>query len=165
MSRPQRMSLAEKHETILALQQHRINTLTGLRHVEKAFAALNTPDVSEPMTAAWTYYVSSNNLLTELRGLTRNYPFSSYCVDEAKRRVYADPESNRSWNLCWLVLQKIKDDKLIGYYAQYQASQPATWGGHKPTDEHVKQLTGVLVREWKGALEQMLRYWEEPPTQ
>lgn len=62
------------------------------------------------MTAAWTYYVSSNSLLIELRGLTRNYPFSSYCIDEAKRRVYADPASNKSWNLCWLVLKKIKDE-------------------------------------------------------
>jgi hypothetical protein len=101
---------AEKHEAILALQHHRINTLIELRRIEKAFATLDTPDVSEPMTAAWSYYVNSHSLLTELRGLTKNYPFSSYCVDEAKRRVYADPESNRSWNLCWLVLRKIKNE-------------------------------------------------------
>ncbi|KAH6618716.1 hypothetical protein C7974DRAFT_416071 [Boeremia exigua] len=164
MSATHRMSLAEKHDTIVALQQHRINTLIDLRRVEKAFALLNSPDVSESMTAAWTYYVSSNSLLTELRGLTRTYPFSSYCVDEAKRRVYADPASNRSWNLCWLVLKKIKNDGLIGYYAQYQAGLPATWGGHTPTDAQIAQLTDILVREWKGALEQMLRYWEAPPT-
>jgi hypothetical protein len=62
------------------------------------------------MTAAWSYYVNSNSLLTELRSMTKNYPFNSYCVDEAKRRVYADPESNRSWNLCWLVLKKIDNE-------------------------------------------------------
>ncbi|KAJ4988785.1 hypothetical protein SVAN01_05762 [Stagonosporopsis vannaccii] len=164
MSRSHYMSLTEKHETILALQQHRINTLIDLRRVEQAFALLNTPDVSEPMTAAWTYYVSSNSLLTELRGLTRSYAFSSYCVDEAKRRVYADPASNRSWNLCWLVLKKIEDDGLIMYYAQYQAALPASWRGCQPSDGQVKQFTEVLVGEWKGALQQMLRYWDVPPT-
>jgi hypothetical protein len=158
-------SQAEKHETILALQQHRINTLSSLRHVELAFAALNTPDVAEPMTAAWTYYVSSHSLLTELRALTRDYPFSSHCVEEAKRRVYADPNSNRSWNLAWLVLRKIKDDQLIPYYSQYQAAQPASWGGRTPSEEQVKELAGRLEGEWKGAVRQMLRYWKEPPTQ
>lgn len=117
------------------------------------------------MTAAWTYYVSSHGLLTELRALTRSYPFSSHCVEEAKRRVYADPESNRSWNLAWLVLRKIKDDQLITYYAQYQTAQPATWGGRTPSEEQVKELNEKLQREWRGAVEQMLRYWEGPPTQ
>jgi hypothetical protein len=36
------------------------------------------------MTAAWAHYVNSNNLLNELRGLTKNYPFSSDLLDEAK---------------------------------------------------------------------------------
>ena len=101
---------AEKHSTILALTQHRINTLPALRRIERAFAALDTPDTTAPMTAAWTYYVSSHSLLTELRSLTRNYPFSSQCIEEAKRRVYADPESNRSWNLAWLVLVKMRNE-------------------------------------------------------
>jgi hypothetical protein len=35
---------------------------------------------------------------------------SAECLEEAKRRVYSDPQSNRSWNLCWLVLSKIKDE-------------------------------------------------------
>jgi hypothetical protein len=164
-SRMLTLTQAEKHETILALQQHRINTLPSLRRVELAFAALNTPDVAEPMTAAWTYYVSSHGLLTELRALTRSCPFSSHCVEEAKRRVYADPESNCSWNLAWLVLRKIKDDQLVAYYAQYQAAQPASWGGRTPKEEQAKDFSDKLQREWKGALRQMLRYWEEPPTQ
>jgi hypothetical protein len=38
---------------------------------------------------------------------------SSDCLDEAKRRVYTDPASNRSWNLCWLVLSKIKTEYVF----------------------------------------------------
>jgi len=77
------------------------------------------------MTAAWAHYVNSNNLLNELRGLTKNYPFSSELLDEAKvgesssacrhgkltfgqRLVVTDPGSVRSWNYCWLVLVKIE---------------------------------------------------------
>lgn len=54
---------------------------------------------------------------------------------------------------------------LIPYHAQYQASQAATWGGMTPSAEQVAGLTDAFVREWKGAVEQLLRYWEEPPTQ
>jgi hypothetical protein len=60
---------------IQALRLHQINTLTELRRIERAFAVLGTSDVSEPMTKAWSYYVDSHGLLTELRGLTKNYPF------------------------------------------------------------------------------------------
>ena len=35
---------------------------------------------------------------------------SSECLEEAKRRVYSDPQSNRSWNFCWLVLTKIQNE-------------------------------------------------------
>ncbi|KAH7090272.1 hypothetical protein FB567DRAFT_546498 [Paraphoma chrysanthemicola] len=159
-----KISTAEKDQYIQALRTHQVNTLRELRRIEKAFAVLGTPDVSEPMTAAWSYYVDSHGLLTELRGLTRNYPFSSHCLDEAKSRVYADPASNRSWNLCWLVLNKIHTDQLIPYYARYQASQPTMWGGHTPSSEQISQLTGAFVSEWNDALRQMLRHWEQPPS-
>lgn len=53
---------------------------------------------------------------------------------------------------------------LIRYYAQYQAGLPASWGGSSPSEGQVAQFTEVLVREWAGALQQMLRYWEVPPT-
>jgi hypothetical protein len=83
---------SEKEQCIHALRTHQVNTLVELRRIEKAFALLGTPDVSEPMTAAckreqnmWvmtetdlligSYYVDSHGLLTELRGLTKNYPF------------------------------------------------------------------------------------------
>lgn len=82
----------EKEQYIRALQSHQVNTLVELRRIEKAFAVLGTSDVSEPMTRAckymptkwlvaetnlWlgSYYVDSHGLLTELRGLTKNYPF------------------------------------------------------------------------------------------
>lgn len=62
------------------------------------------------MTAAWEYYVSSNQMLCELRGLTRNYPFCGELLADAQVRVRNDPESNRSWNLAWLCLVKINDE-------------------------------------------------------
>ncbi|KAF1949218.1 hypothetical protein CC80DRAFT_555578 [Byssothecium circinans] len=164
MSGSGRITAAEKEQLIQALNTHQINTLVELRRIEKAFAVLGSSDVSAPMTAAWSYYVNSNSLLTELRGLTKNYPFSSECVEEAKRRVYSDPESNRSWNFCWLVLAKVRSDQLLPYYAQYQASQPTMWGGRAPTKDGVTQLTNAFVAEWGYALDQMLRHWSHSPT-
>ena len=120
------------------------------------------------------HYVNSNSLLTELRGLTRNYPFryesiateasiltddlSSDCLDEGKRRVHQDPASNRSWNYCWLVLAKIHTDSLIPTYARAQASRPEMWGGRIPLAESVDQLTEAFEQEWNAALAQLLRY-------
>ncbi|KAF1851873.1 uncharacterized protein K460DRAFT_373777 [Cucurbitaria berberidis CBS 394.84] len=164
MSSNQKISVAEKTQYIQALRTHQTNTLVELRRIEKVFAVLGTPDCSEAMTSAWSYYVDSHSLLTELRGLTKNYPFSSDCLDEAKRRVFSDPASNRSWNLCWLVLSKIQNDQLIPYYARYQASLPAMWGGHTPSSEQITQLTNAFIAEWNWALSQMLRHWEHPPT-
>ncbi|KAL5377514.1 hypothetical protein DPSP01_009705 [Paraphaeosphaeria sporulosa] len=161
-SRPT-ITAAEKDQMIQALNTHRINTLSELRRTEKAFAKLGSSDVAAPMTAAWSYYVNSHGLLTDIRGLTKNYPFSSECLEEAKRRVYADPESNKSWNLCWLVLNKVHQDQLIPYYAHYQASQPTMWGGQTPSSAGIAQLTNAFVSEWHGAVQQMLAHWEQPP--
>ncbi|PSN63764.1 hypothetical protein BS50DRAFT_602475 [Corynespora cassiicola Philippines] len=164
MSASRKVSAVEKERMIQALQSHHVNTLVELRRIEKAFAVLGSSDVTEPMTAAWSYYVNSHSLLTELRGLTKNYPFSSESLEEAKRRVYSDPQSNKSWNFCWLVLSKIQTDQLIPYYAQYQASQPAMWGGRTPTSEGIAQLTNAFVAEWNYAVGQMLRHWDQPPS-
>ncbi|KAF2017410.1 hypothetical protein BU24DRAFT_440390 [Aaosphaeria arxii CBS 175.79] len=163
MSSSRKITTAEKDQMIHALQSHRVNTLIELRRIEKAFARLGSPDVTEPMTTAWSYYVNSHGLLTELRGLTRDYPFSSECVEEAKRRVYADPQSNRSWNFCWLVLSKIRDDELIQYYAQYQAEDPSMWGYHEPSDDDVMRLSQAFMAEWNTAVNHMLRHWDQPP--
>ncbi len=80
-----------------------------LRRIERVLAPLNTPDVTDAMTSAWAHYVNSNNLLSELRSLTKSYPFSSECIDEAKWMVISDAASMKSWNYCWLVLQKAKN--------------------------------------------------------
>lgn len=100
----------EKAQLIRSLQTHKVNTLTELRRIEKTFASANATDTTEPMTNAWAHYVNSNNLLSELRALTKNYPFSSECLDEAKWQVIGDPASHRSWNYCWLVLTKIRKE-------------------------------------------------------
>lgn len=63
---------------IESLQSHAVNTLTELVRVERIAATCDESDAvafQGPMTEAWSYYVSSNQFLTELRGLTRNYPF------------------------------------------------------------------------------------------
>lgn len=100
---------AEKATLLQSLRTHRVNTLIELRRIEKSLALSKTPDVTEAMTQAWAHYVNSNNLLSELRGLTKSYPFSSECLDEAKWMVISDAQSMKSWNYCWLVLQKAKN--------------------------------------------------------
>ncbi|KAF3490662.1 uncharacterized protein GIQ15_00179 [Arthroderma uncinatum] len=99
----------EKEQLIQSLRSHRINTLMELRRIEKTLVPSGSSDIYEPLATAWLYYVNSNNLLSELRSLTKDYPFSSECLDEAKALVIQDPASSRSWNYCWLVLQKIQD--------------------------------------------------------
>ena len=94
---------------ISSLNDRRVNTLVDLRRIERALAASWTPDVNVAMTSAWAHYVNSNNLLSELRALTRSYPCASECLDEAKWAVISDVQSSRSWNYAWLVLVKAKD--------------------------------------------------------
>ena len=104
----QKMSQSKK-QLLDSLEKHKVNTITELRRIERILAQVASHDVTGPMTRAWLHYVDSNNLLSELRGLTRNYPFSSECLDVAKWLVINDPASSRSWNYCWLVLVKIRE--------------------------------------------------------
>lgn len=101
-------------QLIESLQTHRVNTLTGLCQIERAAAACEDEADAQafqgPMTAAWDYYVTSRQFLSELRGLSPSYPFAADLVTEAERRVRADPNSNRSWNLPWMCLQKMVDE-------------------------------------------------------
>jgi hypothetical protein len=99
----------EKETLLQTLRTHRVNTLIELRRIERSLLPHKTPDATEALTRAWAHYVNSNNLLSELRGLTKKYPFSSECLDEAKWMVISDAQSSRSWNYCWLVLQKAKN--------------------------------------------------------
>lgn len=97
---------------IESLRNHTINTLTELCRIERVAMASEGEEMNAfqgPLAVAWDYYVNSNQLLLELRGLTRNYPASSSLVEEAKRLVSADPGSGQSWNLAWLCLVKIRD--------------------------------------------------------
>ncbi|KAI9697399.1 MAG: hypothetical protein M1836_004677 [Candelina mexicana] len=164
MNNQRTISKADKDQLIKSLRTHRVNTLTELRRIEKVFAYLDQTEVCEPMTSAWAHYVNSNNLLSELRGLTRNYPFSSECLDEAKWKVIEDPASTRSWNYCWLVLIKIQNEQLITKHARSQAALPKQWGGRKATSAGINQLADAFIAEWTWALGQMLRHWESPPT-
>ncbi|KAI9716816.1 MAG: hypothetical protein M1812_005156 [Candelaria pacifica] len=164
MNSSKTISKTDKDQLIRSLRTHRVNTLTELRRIEKIFAYLDQSEVLEPMTSAWAHYVNSNNLLSELRGLTRNYPFSSECLDEAKWKVIEDPASTRSWNYCWLVLVKIQNEQLITKHARSQAALPKQWGGRNATSAGINQLADAFTAEWTWALGQMLRHWESPPT-
>lgn len=92
------------------LRSHRVNTLTELRRIEKVLIPIDVSGYSPPMTDAWNHYVSSNNFFNELRGLTRQYPLSADLLENAKWRVYNDPNSSKSWNFAWLLLMKLKDE-------------------------------------------------------
>ncbi|KAL8663008.1 MAG: hypothetical protein Q9202_004238 [Teloschistes flavicans] len=108
MSDPRNLSATNKALLLRSLNAHSINTLPELRRIERIFAALNAPDTTQPMKAAWVYYVNYHNLLNELRGMTRQYPFSSECLDDAKRRITSGGGTGQG-NLCWQVLKKVKD--------------------------------------------------------
>ncbi|KAF7954435.1 hypothetical protein EAE96_005556 [Botrytis aclada] len=154
-------------QLIESLSTHRVNTLTELCRIERIAAASNEEDlllIRDPMTAAWTYYVTSHNLLNELRNLTPNYTFSNDLLDDAKWRVSSDPNSDRSWNYAWLVLIKIHDDGMIQTHTESEAAKPEMWGGRYPEAEEAAQLAACFAYEWQEALDQMLRHWETPPT-
>ncbi|KAK6087800.1 hypothetical protein SCUP234_01439 [Seiridium cupressi] len=150
-------------QLIESLRTHRVNTLTELCRIEKVAASCETEEdaiaFQEPMTSAWTYYVQ-NQFLTELRGLTPNYPLSAEVVNEAVRRVRNDADSNRSWNMAWLCLVKIRDDGLIPHYANIEGWNKDMWGGRDPTQEEADQLSQCFEWEWRQAVESMLRHWD-----
>lgn len=109
---------SEIQSIVDALSSRRINTLTELRRMERILLAAIQPRVTdlresslvEVLESAWLNYVQNNNLLSELRNLTRDYPFSSELLDEAKALVMTDSERSRSWNFAWLVLTKIEKE-------------------------------------------------------
>ncbi|KAH9884015.1 hypothetical protein F4778DRAFT_579052 [Xylariomycetidae sp. FL2044] len=151
-----------------SLLTHRVNTLTELCRIERTAANCQNEEEAqafqEPMTAAWNYYVTSHQLLTELRGLTRNYPFNGDIVTEALNLVQNDPDSNRSWNLAWLCLVKIRDNGLIPTYAEADSWRPEMWGGRNPSQSEADQLYQCFAYEWTQAVENMLRHWSTDPV-
>ncbi|KAI0142027.1 hypothetical protein BJ166DRAFT_597395 [Pestalotiopsis sp. NC0098] len=152
-------------QLIESLRTHRVNTLTELRRIEKVAAACDdeadAAAFQEPMTAAWSYYVSGGQFLVELRGLTPNYPMGADVLSDAVRRVRSDPGSNRSWNMAWLCLVKIRDDGLIPHYSNVEAWKREMWGGRDPTQEEADQLGACFEWEWMRAVESMLRHWAD----
>ncbi|OAX83981.1 hypothetical protein ACJ72_01663 [Emergomyces africanus] len=153
-----------KENLINALRTHRINTITELRRAERALAQDDPAEATEPLSEAWRYYVYSNNLLNELRGLTKNYPFSSECLDDAKVLTVSDLKNSHSGNFCWLVLLKILEQQLIPKHARDIAANPVMWGGRAPTTTEIEQLSDACTAEWTMAVQQMLRHWELPFT-
>ncbi|KAK3364611.1 hypothetical protein B0T25DRAFT_69795 [Lasiosphaeria hispida] len=155
-------------QLIESLQTHRVNTLTELCRIERVAASCETEEdaraFQSPMTAAWAYYVSSNQMLSELRGLTPKFPFCGEILSHAQLLVRNDPESNRSWNLAWLCLVKITEDELIETYAASEASRPEMWGGRQPSDEEAQELAACFQYEWDTAVQKMLRHWQATPT-
>ncbi|POR37648.1 Uncharacterized protein TPAR_02152 [Tolypocladium paradoxum] len=155
-------------ELIECLTTHRVNTLTELCRIERVAASCervaDARAFQKPMTAAWAHYVTSHQLLTELRGLTKSYPFSGDVVREAYRRVRGDPNSNRSWNLAWLCLTTMRDDGLVAAYAAVEAARPEMWAAMQPSAEDVVKLTACFEHEWNEAVDTMLRHWQHPPT-
>lgn len=122
-----------------SLRTHRVNTLTELCRIERVAAACESEEdaraFQEPMTTAWQYYVNSNQMLSELRGLTTQYPFCGDIVTEARYLVDNDPESNRSWNYAWLVLNKIRDEYVLIFFVflfSYRQNQLSLQGGFYP---------------------------------
>ncbi|KAI0099870.1 hypothetical protein GGR51DRAFT_387160 [Nemania sp. FL0031] len=154
-------------QMIESLRNHTVNTLTELCRIERAAVSCETEEemqaFQEPLAAAWDNYVISNQLLLELRGLTRNYPVSSSLVEEARLLVAEDPSSARSWNMAWLCLVKIRDAGLILTCAQAESQKPEMWGGRHPSPEEAEQLTRCFVYEWTQAIDKMLRHWRAAP--
>ncbi|KAI1436947.1 hypothetical protein GGR50DRAFT_156216 [Xylaria sp. CBS 124048] len=150
------------------LKSHKVRTLSELCRIERQIADLKSEEDQQSvigfMATAWNEYMDSNQLLVELRGLTRNYPVSTTLLDEARRRVNDDPNSTRSWNLVWLCLVKIRDEGLVLTCAQVEAQQPHMWGGRQPSREEAEQLTRCFVYEWGQAIVNLLRHWRKDPV-
>lgn len=159
ITNPKNLSKADKDRLIHSLRTHSVNTLPELRRIERIFAALDAPDTAEPMKSAWIYYVNSHSLLNELRGLTKNYPFSSECLDEAKARVSANP-GNGSGNYCWKVLKFVQSQGLIPRHSRLLAAKPAMWGGRKPSAVEIEKLATACADDWTRGLTTLLRHWD-----
>ncbi|KAK0726185.1 hypothetical protein B0T21DRAFT_336376 [Apiosordaria backusii] len=162
------MSQQSARQIIESLQTHRINTLTELCRVERLVVGAETEEdqraFQEPMTSAWLYYVESNQMLTELRGLISDFPFSGEMLTYAQSLVRSDPQANRSWNFAWMVLEKIRDENLIATYAEIEAARPEMWGDTVPDDQQVQELAAYFSQAWSGAITWMLQHWAAPPV-
>ncbi|KAL8852052.1 MAG: hypothetical protein Q9221_003077 [Calogaya cf. arnoldii] len=143
-----------------SLRSHTINTLPALRRTERLIASLPTshpqkPEIAKALHEAWIYYVDYHHLLNELRGLTKNFPFSESCLEEAKRGT-----SKGSGNYCYGVVKRVRDYGLIPTHARSLATRSAMWGGRHPTEREVQKLASACEGEWMRVLGIVLRHWE-----
>ncbi|KAI4261372.1 MAG: hypothetical protein L6R42_003430 [Xanthoria sp. 1 TBL-2021] len=160
MSNANPMNTTSLPALLHSLRSRTINTLPALRRTERLIASLppstpNKPEIAKALNEAWIYYVDYHSLLNELRGLTKNYPFSESCLEEAKRGV-----SKGSGNYCYGVLRRVKDQGLIPTHARALAARPAMWGGRKPTSTEIHKLASACEGEWTRVLAIVLRHWD-----
>ena len=152
---------------ITELESSSVKTLADLLRIER-FAMACERDVDQralvpPLKFAWEYYVRVNHFRTELHRLTGMYTFSNELIAEAYTRVLNDPERNRSWNMVWLCLMKMKDDGLLTEYAANLVFKPEIFGGRERSAEEIAGLTIDYEYVWTDAVDFMLRNWEIPP--
>lgn len=111
---PSPPSTTEITRHLSTLRGHLVNTLTGLRYIEKQLIPLSShpshPTVVQEMTNAWSHYVDTN-FLNELRRLTKQYPFSEELFRDAKERVRGGGyRSWNSWNMAWVMLRVMEEE-------------------------------------------------------
>ncbi|KAI4218771.1 MAG: hypothetical protein L6R40_008752, partial [Gallowayella cf. fulva] len=143
-----------------SLRAHTINTLPALRRTERLLASLPSttpqlPDLKRALQDAWIYYVDYHSLLNELRGLTKSYPFSETCLEQAKQAI-----SKAQGSYCYAVLKRVKDHGLIPAHARALAAKPVMWGGRKPSATEIQKLASACEGEWTRVVGVLLRHWE-----
>ncbi|KAK8075333.1 hypothetical protein PG997_009996 [Apiospora hydei] len=146
-------------QQIDSLETHRVNTLTELCRIERAAAACENEEDSRafqaPMTQAWTYYVTtSGQFLTELRGLSRNYPFCAELVSEGAPARAGGPGE-----------QPELEPGVVVFGEDARGSwRKEMWQDRSPTEEEAEQLAQCFEYEWTQAVDTMLRHWPNSPT-
>ncbi|MCJ1308481.1 hypothetical protein MMC25_002134 [Agyrium rufum] len=158
------MNNIEQQKLITALREHRLNNILELCRIENVLMNSDGEllDLVEPLADAWSYYVGSHSLLNELRGLTRSFPFSSECLDEAKWLVDHDTQmGGGTQNYCLAVLMKIREESLVRKHAYIQTVAPEMWGGRSPSQSALNQLAERFIESWTDAVNRLLQYWEE----
>ncbi|KAL8802382.1 MAG: hypothetical protein Q9182_003872 [Xanthomendoza sp. 2 TL-2023] len=160
MSNPSALNTTDLSSLLLSLRSHTINTLPALRRTERHLASLppTTPqlrDLKLALQNAWIYYVDYHHLLNELRGLTKTYPFSETCLEQAKSGV-----GKTLGNYCYGVLKRVKENGMIAAHARALAAKPVMWGGRKPSGAEVQKLAAACEGEWTRVVGLLLRHWE-----
>ncbi|KAK0612530.1 hypothetical protein B0T17DRAFT_475715, partial [Bombardia bombarda] len=141
----------------------RFNTVKELCRAEQIFASGTTEEDARalrgPMKSAWDHYVNSNQMLLEMQGLTPDCPFSGDILTKAQDLVRSDSNSDRSWNLAWLCLVRIRDHNLVAKCVVSKATRSELWADDIPTPEEIDQLADEFQVAWEEAVNGMLLNW------